>query len=80
MSYVELEKKIAESEQLNDAVGLQIDSVLQNLDKKGVGQADKQRMRAVMAALTSENMRLDIQVRARRVSCNADVRTRVHAL
>jgi hypothetical protein len=62
LSYEELDKKIAETEALNEAVGLQIDSVLQNLDKKGVSSTDKQRMRVIMAALTAENMRLDLLV------------------
>lgn len=63
LTYEELEKKIAETESLNDAVALQIDSVLQNLEKKGVTSLDKQRMRVIMAALTAENMHLDLLVR-----------------
>jgi hypothetical protein len=58
----ELEKRISETEALNDAVLKQIDSVLDNLGKK-VRETEKARMRAVMAALTGENMRCDLDLR-----------------
>jgi regulator of replication initiation timing len=47
---------------LNGAVEKQIDSVLQNLSKK-MKESEKQRIRAVMASLTAENMRLDLELR-----------------
>jgi tetratricopeptide (TPR) repeat protein len=66
----ELEKRITETEALNDAVLKQIDSVLDNLGKK-VRETEKARMRAVMAALTGENMRCDLDLRVcRRVLKN----------
>lgn len=58
----ELEKRISQTEALNDAVLKQIDSVLDNLGKK-VRETEKARMRAVMAALTGENMRCDLDLR-----------------
>ena len=50
---------------MNDAVLKQIDSVLDNLGKK-VRETEKIRMRAVMAALTGENMKCDLELRSSR--------------
>jgi tetratricopeptide (TPR) repeat protein len=62
LSIGELESRIESSEKLNDAVLQQIDSVLENLGKK-VRETEKVRMRAVMAALTAENMKCDLDLR-----------------
>jgi tetratricopeptide (TPR) repeat protein len=62
LSIGELESRIESNEKLNDAVLQQIDSVLENLGKK-VRETEKVRMRAVMAALTAENMKCDLDLR-----------------